>query len=63
MWRRGALGRGPVVNEKFNLAKDGKDPVIKWLELKKKGVIPEREKYEGVEDKVGEHHWLLCQND
>lgn len=51
------------MNEKFNLAKDGKDPVIKWLELKKKGVIPEREKYEGVEDKVGEHHWLLRQND
>lgn len=40
------------VNEKFNLAKGGKDPIIKWMELKKAGKIPDREKYEGVEDKV-----------
>jgi len=33
--------------EKFNLSKNGKqDPAIKWMELRKKGVIGEREKYE-----------------
>eukprot|EP00624_Nannochloropsis_granulata_P003426 evm.model.NODE_27316_length_40306_cov_21.155485.2 len=33
--------------EKFNLSKNGKqDPAVKWMELRKKGVIGEREKYE-----------------
>lgn len=33
--------------EKFNLSKNGQqDPAVKWMELRKKGVIGEREKYE-----------------
>ena len=43
-----------AVGQKFNLSKGGKqDPAIKWMELRKKGVIGEREKYEGQETNSG----------